>query len=471
MRRPVIFISCCLCLPATIVGSASAQSPAIPPTATEPTATEPTAPLAGAPGSPSVPSYGVPHFSVPRQGGLPYGAAQVGVAGQAPPQYAPGPPPQFASGAAPQSAPSVVPHGLIAEPAHGMLLLKNGETLEGKISAAGDFYLVVAENTEMQVRARDVEVACRNLDDVVAHKVARLNPRSVDDRIALAQWCIDRELYGIAARELTEAYRIDDTHPRIPLLERRMKAAMSPPRTVPPPPPPAAPAVDESTVNAALSGLSSEAVHDFTVRVQPLLMNYCATAGCHGPKPNSEFHLERVYLNELNDSRVVRRNLFAALNQIDRRAPATSKLLTVPLTPHGGGKNALFHAHNAEHYRQLAIWVGKAASAAPTKTAAPTTASATPATDPLLQRLPIAPPGGSPPSAPPAAPSPTPSPPQTPPSSPLGASAPAGNLPGIPPAVAATTAPTPVAKTPAAPAPVDPFDPEVFNRRRDTAKP
>jgi hypothetical protein len=340
------------------------------------------------------------------------------------------------------------------------LLLKNGETLEGTISAAGDFYLVVAENTELQVRARDVEAACRNLDEIVAHKSARLNPDSPDDHIALAQWCIDRELYGIAARELTEAYRIDDTHPRIPLLERRMKAAMTAPRAVAPPPMPTAPSIDEATVNRALADVSNESIHDFTVRVQPLLMNYCATAGCHGPKPKSEFHLERIYLNELNDSRLVRRNLHAVLKQVDAKNPSTSKLLTVPLTPHGGGKNALFHAHNAEHYRMLAMWVGKIAAAAKTAAPAPTTAATTASTDPLLQRLPIAPPGGP-------APAPASPPPAIAPSA-AGAPSATGDTaaPQTPPASAASTA-APPAATPAA----DPFDPEIFNRRRNEAKP
>jgi hypothetical protein len=340
---------------------------------------------------------------------------------------------------------------VVAAPADGLLLLKNGETLSGKISAAGDFYLVVADNAEMQIRARDVEAVCRNLDEVVAHKAARLNPRSADDHIALAQWCIDHELYGIAARELAVAYRIDDIHPRIALLERRMKAAMAAPRAPPPPPKPAAPTIDDATVSKALAGISSEAIHDFTVRVQPLMMNYCATAGCHGPKPKSEFHLERVYLNELNDARVVRRNLYATLTRIDRRAPATSKLLTVPLTPHGGGKTALFHTHNAEHYRQLAIWVGKVAVAAPAagSTAVPTTAAAASTTDPLLQRLPIAPPGGAAPSAAPGA---------------VGGIAASQQVS----APAAASAPT---GAPASPQAVDPFDPEIFNRRRDEAKP
>ena len=413
MRRRLTLILCCFCLPASIASPARAQD----------------GPAQYAPG-PAEP--------------------------QPPIQFPPSPDPTAQPPTLPNPPVSSAPYsglGPVAAPTHGMLLLKNGETLEGKISAAGDYYLVVAENTEMQVRARDVEAACRDLDDVVAHKAAKLNPRSADDRIALAQWCIDRELYGIAARELAAAWQIDDTHPRIPLLERRMKAAMSAPRAVPPPPKVAPPSIDEATVNAALAGLSSESVHDFTVRVQPLMMNYCATAGCHGPKPKSDFQLERVYLNELNDSRVVRRNLYAALKLVNRGNPATSKLLTVPLTPHGGGKNALFHAHNAEHYRQLAIWVGNVAAAAPGAPAGPTTAAATTPTDPLLQRLPIAPPGG--------------------PASTSVAQSHVAQSPVIPspavksPTAGVSTAPTGPAERPA----VDPFDPEIFNRGRAAAKP
>jgi hypothetical protein len=252
-----------------------------------------------------------------------------------------------------------------------------------------------------------------------------------------------------------------------------MKAAMTAPRAVVAPPKPAPPSIDEATVNRALADVSTESIHDFTVRVQPLLMNYCATAGCHGPKPKSDFHLERVYLNELNDSRLVRRNLYSTLKQINAKNPSTSKLLTVPLTAHGGGKTALFHAHNAEHYRQLAVWVSKVASAATVAPAAPTTAATTTGTDPLLQRLPIAPPGAPAPSPAPSATELQPAP---------RSQAASSSSPGSTSATeAAATSPSAPGSIPSPPAgavltpadrpAVDPFDPEIFNRRNGEAKP
>src|SRR4029078_2715075 len=119
--------------------------------------------------------------------------------------------------------------------------------------------------------------------------------------------------------------------------------------------------------------------------------NYCATAGCHGPKAKSEFHLERVYLNERSDPRVVRRNLYATLEQVNRQTPGASKLLTAPVQSHGGKPNSVFHAHNIEHYRQLVDWVQRGGGQTVKPTTTPAAALAD-APNPLLQRLPISPP-------------------------------------------------------------------------------
>lgn len=324
----------------------------------------------------------------------------------------------------------------------GFLLLKNGETLEGSISRSGDYYLVVTSTTELQVRARDAEAVCRDLEDVFARKASLINVRNVEDHLALAQWAIDRGLFGHAARALTEAYRVDDTHPRCALLERRLKAAMAAPREVAPPPKAAAPSISDAELNDAVRSISAESLHEFTVRVQPLLMNYCATAGCHGPRGNDKFQLQRAYLNERSDPRAVKLNLREVLKLVDRKSPSTSALLTVPISPHGGAKRAVFHAHNAEHYRAMAAWVGRVAmtSRAMTSTSRPAAESGT-----LSQRLPIA--------APAAAVAESPKPAATLSTiPPLSGSAPAES--------AAPLAP------PTPPHSADPFDPAEFNRGR-----
>lgn len=317
----------------------------------------------------------------------------------------------------------------------GLLLLKNGETLAGNITRSGDYYLVAAADSEIHIRLHDAEAVCRDLEDAYRHKAAKANPHSVEDRVALAQWCIDRKLFGCAARELTTAYRLDDTHPRLVLLERRLKAAMTEPKPASPPAtPPTLPGPTDEQLEQTVRSISPEALQEFIVHVQPLLVNYCATAGCHGPKPGSDFHLHRVYLNERNDPRLARVNLHSVMTQLNRGNVAASPLLTVPLGMHGGGKKPLFTAYNTDHYRILAAWAARV-SAASTGPAASTAAATVPApTGALMQRMPIAPPGGESPAAP-SAPSPAP----------------------------------PAATSPQSSAvvPVDPFDPAAFNQRND----
>lgn len=314
----------------------------------------------------------------------------------------------------------------------GLLLLNNGEVLAGDITRSGDYYLVVAPDSELQIRLHDVEAVCRDLDDAYRRKAAKINPLSAEDRTLLAQWCIDRRLFGHAARELTAAYRLDDTHPRIVLLERRLKAEMAEPKagSAPAAPPTPSGPTDEQLEQTARS-ISPEALQEFTVRVQPLLVNYCATAGCHGPKPASKFQLHRVYLNERNDPRLVRMNLHAVMSQLNKQRVADSPLLTVPLGTHGGGKKPIFTAYNTDHYRIFAAWATRVTAS----TAAARTTAAAPPTVPsptgaLLQRLPIVPPSGETPAQ-------------------------------------SSVSPAPAASPPAA-VPVDPFDPAAFNRRNES---
>lgn len=323
-------------------------------------------------------------------------------------------------------------------PTDGLLLLKNGRTLSGKISRAGDFFVVATSESEVQIRAHEAEAVCRDAEDVYDRKLERINPRSADDRLELAQWCIEAGLYGNAARQLTEAFRIDDLHPRIPLLERRLRAAMTEAKPTVPVAVVTPVKQDEDALEQVAKSVSPDALLEFTTRVQPLLVNYCATAGCHGPRPSSDFQLHRVYLHETRDARLLRANLAAVLDRIDRKDPQQSALLTAPLSAHGGAKKPIFHAHNVEHYRQLAAWTNRVAaeSAARTTARAPSTVENSAGT--LLQRMPLAPPVGAAPTTP-EAPAIVELPPPPP------------DAPAVPPPPAVGT---------------DPFDPEAFNRRR-----
>jgi hypothetical protein len=99
----------------------------------------------------------------------------------------------------------------------------------------------------------------------------------------------------------------------------------------------------------------AEAFKRFVVKVQPILMNACAS--CH-VRPNvGKFRLERTYIDTLNSRAATLRNLNMTLAQLDRSKPAASPLLRWATTNHGGGPLPPFRDRSAPAYKQLDEWV------------------------------------------------------------------------------------------------------------------
>jgi hypothetical protein len=100
---------------------------------------------------------------------------------------------------------------------------------------------------------------------------------------------------------------------------------------------------------------NTEAFRRFVVKVQPILMNACAS--CH-VRPNAgRFHLERTYTDTLNSRAATLRNLNVTLAQVDRSKPAVSPLLRWAATAHGGASLPPFRDRSAPAFKHLDEWV------------------------------------------------------------------------------------------------------------------
>ena len=108
----------------------------------------------------------------------------------------------------------------------------------------------------------------------------------------------------------------------------------------------------------ALAGLSPNVSRRFVSRVQPILMNGCALAGCHGPKSSNGFQLVRVRLNGGNRRGVSERNLAATLRFVNVQNASRSPLLTTPMGNHGRRGKAVFRGRGgARQLEELRSWV------------------------------------------------------------------------------------------------------------------
>ncbi|MHC4177091.1 MAG: hypothetical protein ACYSWU_06275 [Planctomycetota bacterium] len=247
-------------------------------------------------------------------------------------------------------------------PQEGVLLLHNGEAIEGRVSRVGELYYVALPRGEIRVRAADVEFWCRDLHEGYRQKRAAIRPGDVNGNVnghlRLAHWCLRHDLLGSAARELADALDDDPTHPMIDLLERRLRIAIEPPPPrLPSKPTDRAPSPEE--LDRLVRGMPPGTVEAFTQTIQPLLINNCAAAGCHGPRPQSEFQLLRIPHGRPPGRRLTQRNLQAVLRWVDREDPAASRLLTASIRPHGTAEKAIFSEAQAAQYKRIDDWVNR----------------------------------------------------------------------------------------------------------------
>ena len=176
-----------------------------------------------------------------------------------------------------------------SEPAQGVLLLRNGQMIEGQITRNSDHYQVTLPYGEIRVRVVDVEFCCRTLQEGYERKRAAIQVGNVQDHLELAQWCERHGLLDLADEELVAAAAIEPNHPMLAILKRRLQLAREPPlQPAESQAGVAVPTADE--LDRMVRGMPPGAVETFAQVVQPLLMNHCTSSGCHGSQAETHFH-------------------------------------------------------------------------------------------------------------------------------------------------------------------------------------
>jgi hypothetical protein len=246
-----------------------------------------------------------------------------------------------------------------APPDQQILILRNGQTIEGRISQKDGAYVIDLSDGQIRLKPADVDLVCSSLQEGYQRKRAAMATSDAHDHLELAQWCLRHGLLGPAATELADAKTAEPNNPMISALEHRLKMALEPPsaattsKSIP------GPSNDE--LDRMIRGLPRGAIESFTQSVQPVLMNHCATAGCHGPQSETGLRLFRIPTGKSASRRITQRNLYSALSFVDRENPPASRLLTVPSGAHGTAKIAIFNEHQAAQYRRLVEWTNQLA--------------------------------------------------------------------------------------------------------------
>lgn len=242
----------------------------------------------------------------------------------------------------------------------GFIILQDGGVLEGRITHVAEWYVVARAGSQMQVAAARVQYVCRNLHEAYEYRCKRITKPTGDTHLAMADWCLRYKLLDEAESEFKGARELGANEIKLGLLERRLAAAKArPAQPVAKSTMPAAPVtpVAKAPPKATTPDLPPGVLEQFTRRVQPILVNGCTAAKCHEPGGRESFQLNRALLRGEANRRTTMQNLLATLALIDREHPGASELLTVPRQTHGGMNGPVFGPRQEQAFKHVADWV------------------------------------------------------------------------------------------------------------------
>ena len=241
------------------------------------------------------------------------------------------------------------------ESATGLLVLRNGNIVEGVVTRIGNRLRVQLKHGEIQLRVEQVEMFCLTIDEAYQRRREMRTGSTADSHLDLAKWCIQHELWEYAARETLEARAINPHHPRLRLVERQLKLANQ--KKSPPPKLPIAekesPLPAEAN-SALLDQIQQKARVTFVKSVQPMLVKSCATAGCHHGQSETELQLNKLAVLGAGHPLATKNNLAAVLHHIDFELSGNSPLLLSANTIHGKSTSQPLTPHKMKLLRS---WV------------------------------------------------------------------------------------------------------------------
>jgi hypothetical protein len=247
------------------------------------------------------------------------------------------------------------------EPCDGVLILRNGNVLVGQITRSDNRFNVSVEGGRVSVDVADTELFCRNLEEAYAHKALVVGISDIHGHLELARWCQRQGLLEYAIGELSKASAIDPSHPMIPVIERRIQMSAAPPKSVEVAATPAEQPISPEELDRTARDMPVGTMEAFVRSIGPLLVNRCGAVRCHGRASENAFHLLRPPPSSRPGRRITQRNLQATLKLIDREDPARSPLLTAALKPHGPLEVSVFAGRRVDQYKRIADWVYRVA--------------------------------------------------------------------------------------------------------------
>lgn len=243
----------------------------------------------------------------------------------------------------------------------GILVLADGKVLDGRFLPRPDGYEVEVQGGRMFIESARVRFIARDFEDAHQRMRSSFTELTPQNHMELARWCLTNKRTDLARREVLDALHKDPN--RIDaqrLLQSLVQQSEQAPKSsrgsglseFPSLARPAGPVPE----TRSLAGLSRSVSQDFTRHIQRILMNNCASAGCHGVRTTSSFQLTSSHRG--TNVSIAERNLAAVMKQIDLSRPSSSPLLAALEGNHADTSAPIFRGRSgAVQMKTLRDWV------------------------------------------------------------------------------------------------------------------
>lgn len=290
-----------------------------------------------------------------------------------------------------QAPPSSVTPEAAAPSSRTVLMMTDGNVriFDAEVVEETDAYVVRLPAGDIRVDRDQVEARFATVREAYAYRRDHLPDRDPDERLKLAQWCLEQDLTDEAMEQLRGVLDWDNGNRRAEAMLRNLRASATLASRRPTADPNVARA--GAVLDAMPAGLdpgrpreldpsvilqmrrnhgpvSTPQIFDlpeatavarfreFARTVHPVLQNRCAR--CHDEESDRNFRIIRARVpKDMTNALLVKTNLGAALGLIDRANPAHSPLLVNAALPHGPEQRPILPDPGSPEYRALWTWI------------------------------------------------------------------------------------------------------------------
>ena len=230
------------------------------------------------------------------------------------------------------------------------ILLKNEQVVNGEILGSGETVQVRSEQGIISLSRNDIVLVAPSLQEVYRFKKEN-TPQSPDGFAKLAEWCVTNHLVQEATGEFDRAMRLADNPQLAEAIRNRKNATLS--------------MFAELDLKVQMAEQENQKYRQwkdkippstfatFQREILPILVKNCSGITCHSGNSLNEF---RFVPNPNNNDVDLAKNLQVVLRYIEPQVPEESPLVLIPISPHGR-TTKIFTQQNFAPYEKLNIWV------------------------------------------------------------------------------------------------------------------